>query len=439
MYTVSFRTFGCKLNQSETAAMVKDFIDRGYRVLPANRGADVFVLNTCTVTGRSDAKCRQAIRHALKLNPASTVIVVGCYSQVAARQLKKIHGVDYILGTSEKHHVFDYVSGPGKQDDPQIAIGQIENAKKAESRIGEYLEHTRAFLKIQDGCDNRCSYCVVPLARGPSRSVPPDDILRQADTLSSRGYKEIVLTGVHIGKYGKDLEPKQSLSQLLRRLMEASGFWRLRLSSLDPEDFTEDLLECIGESDRVCRHFHIPLQSGSDAVLASMNRSYTAEKVRSVIHKIVSGFTNVGLGTDVIAGFPGETDDQFEETVRFIEGLPFTYLHVFPFSPRNGTKAASMQNRVHARDRLIRTQQLRALGKVKKERFIEKWLGLEVTILLESRENNGWMDGLTSEYLRVNVPYDESLVNRFARVRVQRMQDFSARGRVLEIIEDETL
>jgi threonylcarbamoyladenosine tRNA methylthiotransferase MtaB len=403
-------------------------------VLPANRGTDVFVINTCTVTGRSDAKCRQSIRHALKLNPASTVIVVGCYAQVAARQLKKIPGVDYILGTSEKHHLFDYIPGPGKQSDPQIAIGQVENVKIAESRIGEYLDHTRAFLKIQDGCDNRCSYCVVPLARGPSRSVPLDDILRQADTLSCKGYKEIVLTGVHIGKYGKDLEPKQALHQLLRRLMEASGFWRLRLSSLDPEDITDDLLECMSESERICRHFHIPLQSGSDTVLTAMNRSYTADKVRSVIHKIVSRFTNVGLGTDVIAGFPGETDEQFEETVLFIDGLPFTYLHVFPFSPRNGTKAAGMRNRIHARDRLIRTQRLRELGKAKREKFIEKWLEQEVTVLLESRENNGWMGGLTSEYLRVNVPYDESLVNRFARVKVQNTQDLSARGYVLDVI-----
>ena len=419
--------------------MVKDFMDHGYRVIPANRGADVFVLNTCTVTGRSDAKCRQAIRHALKLNPASTVIVVGCYAQVAARQLQKIPGVDYILGTSEKHHLFDYVPGPGKQSNPQITIGPVENVKRAESRMGEYLDHTRAFLKIQDGCDNRCSYCVVPLARGPSRSVPPDDILRQADILSSKGYKEIVLTGVHIGKYGKDSEPKQSLSQLLRRLTAVSGFGRLRLSSLDPEDITDELLEFVNGTARICRHFHIPLQSGSDAILAAMNRSYTAEKVRSVIHKIISRFPNVGLGTDVIAGFPGETDEQFEETVRFIDGLPFTYLHVFPFSPRIGTKAAGMRNRVQARDRLIRTKRYRALGRAKKERFIGKWLGQEVTVLLESRENNGWMGGLTSEYLRVNVPYDESLVNRFARVRVQSMQDFSARGCVLDIIEDKAL
>ena len=417
--------------------MVKDFMDRGYRVIPVNRGADVFVLNTCTVTSRSDAKCRQAIRHALKLNPASTVIVVGCYAQVAAEQLHKITGVDYILGTAEKHRIFDYFPVPGKRSDPQISIGQVAMMKKAESRVGEYLDHTRAFLKIQDGCDNRCSFCIVPLARGPSRSVPIEAILRQADILTSKGYKEIVLTGVHIGKYGKDLEPKQSLSQLLQRLSAFSGFGRLRLSSLDPDDITDELLECVGGTERICRHFHVPLQSGSDAVLTAMNRSYTAETYRSAIDNILSRFKNAGLGVDVIAGFPGETDEQFEETVRFIEGLPFTYLHVFPFSARRGTPAASMSGQVDTRIRMERARRLIVLGNLKKKQFSAEWVGREVDVLMEGRNLNGRMGGFTSEYLRVEIPFDKSFINRFVRVFSEDVMPSGVTGKAVRVMEEQ--
>jgi len=431
MYTVSFHTFGCKLNQAETAAIVKDFENRGYRVISRDQSADVFVLNSCTVTGRSDAKCRRAIRHTLKINPKTTVIVVGCYSQVAADEICQIEGVDYVLGTKEKFQIFDHFPGPGKLSHPKRCITPVEKLKEATSPLGNYLDHTRAFLKIQDGCNHRCSYCIVPLARGPNRSVSVEEVLHQTEILIHQGYREIVLTGVHIGAYGKEFGKGSLLSGLLHRLMRVEGLDRIRLSSLDPEDITDELLKCIAGSEKICRHLHIPLQSGCDTILASMSRRHTTETFRKKIEKIVKKLGDVGLGTDVIVGFPGETEEMFEETYKLIEELPFTYLHVFPFSPRKNTKAASMPNKTDPRVRTERAERLRTLGEKKKEQFVQKWMDQVVKVLLERRNRNGWMGGFTSEYLRVEVPYKATLKNQLVNVKIEKVSRSAARGRVV--------
>ena len=432
MYTVCFRTFGCKLNQAETAGMVRDFEDHGYRVVSADEGGDVFVLNTCTVTGRSEAKCRRAIRHALRSNPEATVIVVGCYSQVAAETIRSIPGVDYVLGVHEKFRVFDYFSDPGKVVRPVCHAASVEKLDEAVSRVGKYLERTRAFLKIQDGCSRRCAYCIVPFVRGPARSVPLSDVLRQAETLVREGYKEIVLTGVHVGDYGKQKGEGSLLPGLLRALLKVEGVVRLRLSSLNVEDVTNELLEILVGSERICRHLHIPLQSGCDAVLARMDRTYTTEAFREKVEWIFERLGDVGLGTDVIVGFPGETDDGFEKTVGLIQALPFSYLHVFPFSPRRGTKAASMPDRVEPRVRVERARRLIDLGRVKKRAFMRKHVGRVVDVLLEDRNRDGWMEGFSSDYLRVEVPYEGTLRNQIAPVKVGEVRDSSVRGRVVE-------
>jgi len=431
MYTVSFRTFGCKLNQAETAAIVRDFENHGYRVVPREKRADVFVLNTCTVTGRSDAKCRRAIRHALKQNPKTTVIVVGCYPQVAAEEICEIQGVDYVLGTTEKLNIFDHFRAPGKLFRPNCCITPVEHLKVAVSPTGNYLDHTRAFLKIQDGCDHRCSYCIVPLARGPNRSIPPEEVVRQAETLAQREFKEIVLTGVHIGAYGKEFGKGSLLPDLLHRLIKVEGLDRIRLSSMDPEDITDELLKCMIESEKICRHFHIPLQSGCDAILRAMNRRYTTGMFREKAEKILHTFGDVGLGTDVIVGFPGETENMFEQTTRFIEDLPFTYLHIFPFSPRNSTTAASMPHQTAPKIRTERANKLRSLGQRKKEQFIRRWTDKVVQVLLEGRNHNGWMGGFSSEYLRVEVPYQESFRNQLVEVRIKEPLRSTARGRIV--------
>lgn len=438
MYTVSFHTFGCKLNQAETAMMIQDFEDQGYYVVSWDQDVDVSVLNTCTVTGRSDAKCRKAVRHLQKLNPNTTIIVAGCYSQMDAEEVSSLSGVDYVLGTQEKLRIFDYFQGPGKLFEPRIYVSSVNAKKEVVSHdVGHYFNHTRAFLRIQNGCNRGCAYCIVPLVRGPSWSVPVREVVCQAEALIRRGYKEIVITGVHVGNYGKEWGNCSLLPSLLRSLVKIDGSARIRLSSLNPEDITDELLECIADSEIICRHFHIPLQSGSDVILSTMRRHYTTKEYRKKIEKIVGIFENVGLGTDVIVGFPGETDTLFKETFSVIEELPFTYLHVFPFSPRKGTVAAVMPHQVVHNVRMERAKMLRVLGQRKRETFAKKWLNKEVVVLLENKNQEGWMGGFSSEYFRVEVPYRKLLGNKLVLVRVEDIRFSGARGKVIGKVIDE--
>ncbi len=412
--------------------MAREFKERGYRMVSWEEGADISVLNTCTVTHRSDAKCRQAVRHAMTCNPKTTVIMTGCYPQTQAKRLMRIPGVDYILGSREKHRLFDFFPGPGKLNRANVHVSLFDEDEKADCPIeGDYSGQTRAFLKIQDGCNHRCTYCIVPFARGPSRSVPQESILHQAEILSQNGYQEIVLTGVHIGEYGKDLNPPLSLDDLLRSLLGLPEPRRIRLSSLESENITEPLLKTVSQSERICRHFHIPLQSGCDSILSAMNRLYSTHEYRNKIEQIFSMIGETGLGTDVVVGFPGETDVDFQITCDFIESLPFTYLHVFPFSPRKGTPAFSMQDQVEPRVRIERAKRLRQLGARKKLAFMKKWTDREVTVLLESRNLSGWMSGLTSEYLRVKVPFNEHLQNRIVKVKIRSISASEVIGSVI--------
>jgi len=432
MPTVAFQTLGCKLNQAETAMMVQDFKDHRYRIVQSNDGADVFVLNTCTVTGRTDARCRQAIRRVLRSRPETTVIVAGCLAQVAADEMARIPGVDYIFGSREKFEIFNHFKGPGKQESPVIFSGSIDNLKKpVPHTYGDYRDQTRAFLKIQSGCNQQCTYCIVPRARGPSRSVPEAELARQVRSLVQAGYREIVLTGVHIGFYGKETGGVSQLPDLLETLCNLEGPERLRLSSLDPNDVSNALMDCITKHDRICRHFHIPLQSGSDATLKAMRRGYDTKVYRKKLKMIASRFRHYGLGTDVIVGFPGETEDLFKETVKFVREQPFTYLHVFPFSVRKGTEAADMANQVDRSVIIRRARKLQALASEKKQIFLEQWKGKTVQVLLESRNRRGRMGGLTSEYIRVEVPYDESLANQLVDVQIELIEDGFVRGKVI--------
>ena len=427
MPIVAFQTFGCKLNQSETASLVREFEERGYRVASPGEPADVFVINTCTVTGRTDAKCRQTIRQVLRHSPETTVVVTGCYSQVAAEEISRIPGVDYVLGNPEKYDLFSYLQSPGKQSAPVIQVSSVEG-QDAVSRSGRFIGQTRAFLKIQDGCDRRCAYCIVPFARGPSRSVNPSKIVEQAKDLVDQGFRELVLTGVHIGMYGKEIGDGSSIVRLLENLLRIEGLGRLRLSSLDPEDISSDLLDFVADSEKICRHFHLPLQSGSDTVLKRMRRRYTTLEFRKCVDAICTKLESVGLGGDIIVGFPGETDDEFDETYLFVESLPFTYLHVFPYSVRDGTEAASMTGQVPSRMQLERAKQMRMLGHLKRQEFMKRWIGETVTVLMESKNLDGWMAGLSSEYLRVKMPFDESVVNRMVDVGVDGVLEDAVTG-----------
>jgi threonylcarbamoyladenosine tRNA methylthiotransferase MtaB len=429
MPTVSFRTFGCKLNQAESAMMAGQFIRRGYEVVGPDVSADVAVIHTCTVTGRSDAKCRQAVHHAQGLNPNATVIVAGCYSQVAADELSRIAGVDYVLGTADKFRLFDIFTGPGKIRPPKIAVSPVTmDLKSPAFESGSSGGRTRAFLKIQGGCSRACAYCIVPAARGPSRSETPEHVVRNAEALTRGGYQEIVVTGTHLGDYGREQSGYPRLPELLERLLNIPGIGRLRLSSLDPDEVTEDLMRTVSMNDRICRHFHVSLQSGSDPILERMNRSYTAGDFREIMDRLVRLFKAPGLGTDVITGFPGETDALFEETARFVESLPFSYLHVFPFSPRKGTAAESMPQQVPPAVRVERARILREIGARKRGEFAGRWIGETVPVLLESKNEDGSMTGFTSEYLRVEVTPDPAMQNRMVPVRVEGLTERGVQG-----------
>jgi threonylcarbamoyladenosine tRNA methylthiotransferase MtaB len=433
MPTVCFHTLGCKLNQAETAALEEQFTSRGYDVVAWGERADVSVLNTCTVTSRSDSKCRQAVSHILNLFPETTVVVAGCYSQVAAGEVGSLHGVDYVLGTYDKFSLFDFFPGPGKRPSPLVVVSSPKDAPIDRSAAGgTAVEHTRAFLKIQTGCSRACAYCIVPLARGPATSLPLDDVAGQARALIQKGYREIVLTGTHIGDYGKDGQSLPRLPDLIRAIASIEGCGRIRLSSLDPEDMDERLLECVSSNPKVCRHVHLSIQSGSRFVIQAMNRNAMPESVRSRIEKWTQKLGPIGLGADVITGFPGESGALFNETFRFIDSLPFTYLHVFPFSPRKGTAAFSMPDPVSSKEKTLRTQKLRQLGLQKKQEFYRSWIGKTVEVLLESRNHNGRMGGWSSEYVRAEVPYDERLINVFVQVQIIGWGEAGVTGTVLK-------
>lgn len=433
MPAVYLKTFGCKLNQTESESIAQDFREEGYRVVSEMKHADVVVINSCTVTHRTDAKCRRSIRHVIQVNPDATVIIVGCYAQVDSETIAKIPGVDYVLGTYQKSRLFDYFPRIGKLSHPQITVTPVKQLRKTRGHRIEHFDQTRAFLKIQDGCSDCCSYCIVPFARGPSRSVPLEEVIEQAERLVANGYREIVLTGVHIGRYGQDFSPCLSLSRLLVRLLNVQGIQRIRLTSLDPGDITDELLEVVSREERCCRHFHIPLQSGSDTILSAMRRKYTTSMFQKKIEKIQAVIGHFGLGMDVIVGFPGETERLFNETVRFIDTLPLSYLHVFPFSVREGTDAAHLPDHSSPFIRAERARQLRDLGQRKRIQFMKKWVGQSVNVLFETRNQMGWMGGFSSEYLRVEIPYQEKLINQWVSVKIQDVMHSSVRGKAVGI------
>ncbi len=417
MKSVYFHTLGCKLNQAETSMLAEGFTSRGYAVASSIEEAAVVFVNTCTVTGRTDYRSRQAIRRFIKSAPNAFIIVGGCYAELQAAALARIKGVDLILGSDSKFDVFEHLNGLEKRDDPLIIVEK--NSKKFRApETGDFGVKTRAFLKIQDGCDSFCSYCAVPYARGTSRSAAPDDVLRRAGELISRGYREIVLTGVHIGKYGIDLSPETSLAELLDILHGAAPGTRIRLSSLEPHEISDRLLDSIERSPRICRHFHIPLQSGSDTVLRRMNRKYTIDEYITNVHRIRRQFPGAGLGTDVIVGFPGETERDFELTHEVVRTLPFSYFHVFRYSRRSSTAAALMEDDVSPQRKSSRSATLRMLGRQKARHFAESFIGERAEVLFEKQEPGGSATGLTSNYIRVEITSTEPLTNSMRTVEL---------------------
>jgi threonylcarbamoyladenosine tRNA methylthiotransferase MtaB len=419
--TVAFFTLGCKLNQFESFDLERQFTRRGYSVLPFRESASVYVINTCTVTGKSDYRCRQTIRKARKRNPDATVVAVGCYAQTQPGVLAGMPEVDLVLGNSEKTDIFRHLSLAGGE---RVRVSSLSETRAAPfGEISSFGSHTRAFVKIQDGCDARCSYCIVPDARGPNRSRPAADVLAQVEKLAGEGYREVVLTGVHLGTWGRDLSPADSLAALLTRLARAPGPERLRLSSIEPTEFTPDLVKAL-KSERICPHLHIPLQSGSPRVLRAMRRPYDPDFYASLVEKISDDIPDLALGADVIAGFPGESGKDFQETVEFIERLPLSYLHVFPYSKRPGTAAAELPDQVAPEERERRAALLRKLGRDKAGAFRRDRIGRSYTALIETQPDRetGLGKALTGNYLKVLVEVPEEAANTLRRISITGMK-----------------
>jgi len=442
--SVAFRTIGCRLNQCETAQMQEALLAEGYRLVHWEEPADIRVINTCTVTSRSDKTCRNEIRSAKRIDPDCIVAVAGCYAQIAPETVAAIPGVDLVLGNLDKLRLAEHLSvrlsaggnggGPatgdgGRRDRgdhsvsrPHIAVSPYADHPLFEGgSFSHFNGYTRAFLKIQTGCDSRCAYCVIPLARGPARSMPKATVLQQVGLLASRDYREVVLTGIDLGNWGRDT-CEGSLADLLRALLEQEEVGRYRLSSIEPLETDEALQDVIDAAgDRVAHHFHLPLQSGSDSVLDRMGRPYTAAQYLDVVSRLARRFPDAALGADVIVGFPGETDREFDETLAFIDHAPLTYLHVFSYSDRPGTSASSMRPKVHPETIHERSVRLRASGTRKAETFRARLAGTEQrALILRERGPDGRLVGLTGNYQEPLLKGDDDLVNRFARVRLNR-------------------
>ncbi len=433
MNTVAFYTLGCKLNQYETDGIRELFEAEGFNTIPAHEKADVYVVNTCTVTSSSDAEARRIIRRAVRTNPDSFVIVTGCYAQLAPQIISEIPGVSMIVGTNDKSKIVSYLRKiKGKNETPQrldtseIFVKDLATYHSYdELNVSHFKGLTRAFLKIQDGCDLRCSYCAVRIARGKNRSRPLQSILREAHNLVENGYQEIVLTGVHLGSYGRD-KPQENIfmTDVIKELCQIEGLKRLRISSLEPSEISDRLIEFLAETDKICNHFHIPLQSGDDTILKKMRRPYRVKDFRNKVRQIFEKQPDSGIGVDIIVGFPGETEENFQKSVDLLEELPIFYFHIFSYSAREGTYAAKMPNQLSSDERKHRSRVLHSLKHKKIIEFHNRFIGKTLDVLFEHRRSKdcNMLTGLSTNYIRVLAEGNDNLMNSIQKVRIDKAE-----------------
>ncbi len=415
---VALHTLGCKLNFSETSAIGNQFLKNGFEIVDFKNNADIYVLNTCTVTENAEKECRQIVRRFLRQNPEAFVVVTGCYAQLRPEELSGIEGVDLVLGSKEKFDLISYAGDFNKKGPGCVFVSPYDELNEfGAAHSTDADSRTRAYFKIQDGCDYKCSFCTIPLARGGSRSMPPDKLLDEFKSLIDSGYKEIILTGVNVGDYGKSVN--SNLYSVLKRLINVPGKFRIRISSIEPNLLSDEVLKLTADSDKLCRHFHIPLQSGSEKILRSMQRRYKKEDYYRLLNKAKSLIPDLGIGVDVIVGFPGETAGEFNETTNFLTDLPASYLHVFTYSERPDTKAENLPGKVDINERRERNGVLRLLSNKKKNTFYAGMKGKELEVLFEAGNNNGILKGFSSNYVRVAHPFRPGLVNNFADVKIK--------------------
>lgn len=434
----SFHTLGCKLNYAETASLERQFKERGFNIVPFTEHSDVCVINTCSVTERADREARQIVRRVLRTSPNAFVAVIGCYSQLAPEVLASIDGVDIVLGASEKFRLFDFAGSFKKFSSPKIFVSPIETVNDfGPAFSGGVDDRTRAFLKIQDGCDFTCSFCTIPLARGESRSQSIEACVLQACQLVLMGYKEIILTGVNLGDFGK--KGNSSFLKLLRELDNVDGIERIRVSSIEPNLLNDELIDFWLGSEKICDHFHLPLQHGTDDILHTMRRRYTSEDYRSLIHSIRKKSPNAGIGVDVIVGFPGETEELFRENFEFVQELPISYLHVFTYSERPNTPSINFGGKIEPRIRYSHSDRLRVLGQMKRLDFYRSQRDLVRPMLIEGSVDKNMLTGYTDNYVRVKVPYHQSLENSIAMVRIGDIQGDVCNGEIISIRSKQTI
>lgn len=418
---VAFYTLGCKLNFSETSTIARSFKDEGFKRVEFNEEADIYVINTCSVTENADKRFKTIVKQAQKVNEDAFVIAVGCYAQLKPEELADVDGVDLVLGATEKFKITDYLNDLSKNDMGEVHSCEID---EADFYVGAYSigDRTRAFLKVQDGCDYKCTYCTIPLARGISRSDKLENVLTNAAEISAKGIKEIVLTGVNIGDYGKgefgNKKHEHTFLDLVKALDEVNGIERLRISSIEPNLLRNETIDFVADSNTFVPHFHIPLQSGSDALLKLMKRRYMSSLYTDRVAQIKRVMPNACIGVDVIVGFPGETEERFLETYNYLNELDISYLHVFTYSERDNTPAAEMEGVVPTKVRKKRSKMLRGLSAKKRRAFYESQLGNTSTVLFEGDNKEGYIHGFTENYVKVKAPWDPALVNTLHQIEL---------------------
>lgn len=431
--TVAITTLGCKVNQYESASFASRFEAQGVEIVPFGEPADIYVINSCAVTAKAGAQSRQLIRRALRQNPGARVVVTGCYAQVAAQEILDLAETSICLVGNDNKHLLVDIALARKMCDQEIYIGDIAAKREiCDLPVRRFPGRTRCYLKIQDGCNNFCSYCIVPLARGRVRSLSPEGVLKQVEVFVGEGYRELVLTGIHVGMYGQDLTPRTSLLDLARALASRPGELRYRISSLEPGELSLELLRLMADSPQFMPHFHLPLQSGAPEILRRMNRRYSVAQFAQVVEMILAVMPQAAIGLDVLTGFPGEGEAEFQQTLALIDSLPISYLHVFPYSKRPGTPAATMGDQVPEVVKEERAARLGALGQAKRERFYRAQIGTRQRVLAEGGSKRlGMVKGLSENYVPVSFPGPEGLENEIVEVLIDEVRGLDVLGRRL--------
>jgi len=430
---VAFATLGCRVNQYESEAMIEKFLKQGYSLVDFDVFSDVYVINTCTVTNMGDKKSRQMISRARRLNPLAVIAVVGCYSQIAPEEVSKLTGVDIVLGTRNKGDIVYFVNRFKEEGVKIVKVLEVlKNSSFEDLNIEEYQDKTRAFLKIQDGCNRFCSYCMIPFARGAVCSKGPIKIIEEVKELATHGFKEIILSGIHTASYGVDLKENITLVDILEAVEKINGIERIRIGSIDPTFFTDEVVDRIAKLKKLCPHFHLSLQSGCDETLKRMNRRYTKEDYRSIVNILRKVIKNVSITTDVIVGFPGETEEEFEDTYNFLNDIKLTKMHVFKYSPRKGTKAAEMKGQLDGNIKDIRSSALIELNHELEREFMVNLTGTTVKVLFEERVKgtDNFYAGYSPNFIRVVANSETNISGKILEVTLSKFEDQHMFGEV---------